>query len=111
MTISFTKADIDTAVWETNSEVELREDYSGRGMYGKNCWAVVGAPRNLADFEAQLAKTATIKQYDGALEGSVDVEAVLDVFMEKLTELRVRRYEDSMGMSQVWYYPSIKLED
>ena len=105
-----TKATVDTAIWETNSEVELRDDYSGRGMYGDTCWGVVGDERNLNQFETQLAKAATLEEYKN-LDNIVDAEEVLDLFSEKLEEIQNLRREDSMGMSRIYYYPKIELVD
>lgn len=104
-----TKATVDTAAYE--AEVDVRDDYSGRGMYGETCWGVVGVTDSLCQFENELAKAATVEQYDGALEGSIDVESVLEVFSDKLTDIRRARREDSMGMDRIFYYPSIELVD
>lgn len=107
--MELTKAAVDTAAFD--ADVELRDDYSGRGMYGEECWGVVGELDSLRKFELGLAKSQTVEQYDGALEGSVDVESVLEVFEEHLEAIQNRRRTDNMGMSYIWYYPSIELVD
>lgn len=107
-----TKATVDTAIWETNSEIELRDDYSGRGMYGDSCWGVVGDERNLNQFETNLAKAATLEVYKNHNSSDYpDPEEVLDLFAEKLGEVQAHRREDSMGMSRIYYYPKIELVD
>lgn len=107
--IEITKAAFDTAAWDT--DLEIRDDYSGRGMYGESCWGVVGELDSLRKFEVSLAKGQTAEQYKDAIDGSIDVEAVLDAFEEHLEDIQNRRRTDNMGMSYIWYYPSIELVD
>lgn len=107
MTKQLTKATVDTAVWEVG--VELRDDYSGRGMYGDSCWGVVGETDELQNFEAELAKAATLEEVGST--NDQNAEDVLETFMDKLAELRKYRREDSMGMSRIYYYPQIELVD
>lgn len=106
MALTLTKADIDTAAYESGAA--QRYDYSGRGMYSEECWAVVGNSAELAAFEAELAKAVTLQELG---TDDQNPEDVLDMFMKKLGGIRGRRREDSMGMNHVWYYPTIKVED
>jgi len=107
MDLNISKHDIDTAAME--SDVELRSGYSGRGMYGAECWAVVGDRAELTAFEQHLAKAATLNELNDT--GQYDAETAIDAYMEQLETVQNKRREDSMGMNHVWYYPSIDPED
>jgi hypothetical protein len=68
----------------TQLDVEVRTDYSGRGMYGDKCLAIVGDLRDLLRFAAELTQ-------------AIGVEDANDILG------RVR--SDSMGLSSVYYFP------
>ena len=104
MAKEITQEALDVALLESN--VELRESYSGRGMYGDTCWGVVGEVEELNNFERQLAKSATVDMW-GPVEG--DVEGVIEDFLGQLDEIESRRRIDSMGMNTIYYYPGIKI--
>lgn len=108
--IELKKSVVEQAAWDT--DVDLREDYSGRGMYGDVCFGVVGDTEDLERFETELAKAATIERLDGTVETSVgDVEGVVNAFVEELEIVRKFRREDSMGMSRIYYYPHFTVVD
>ena len=78
-------------------ELELREDYSGRGMYGSETVAIVGGDREFRQACCYAAGTI-----DSQPKNQEDPEDVfdLDQFCEKMAGLR----SDSMGRHDtVWY--------
>lgn len=79
----------DTAYLLEDEGGDLRDDYSGRAMYGKTTYAVTFDSRS--DFERALVRAA----YELGSKGSDDVEAVLN----DLDNLR----SDSMGLGIVVY--------
>lgn len=76
----------------------MRSDYSGRGMYGRTCLAIV------CDSVADLFRI--ILAADEAAEGDGLSES-LTRHVEYGGEIR----EDSMGRSTVWYFPQVTCED
>lgn len=93
-----------------NVDVELREDYSGRGMYGDTCIGVVGEHDELENFERELAKAATLDKYNG-LSNMAVAEDVIEDFIEELEAIAGQRRSDSMGMSSIYYYPRLTVTE
>ena len=78
-------------------ELDLREDYSGRGMYGNETVAIVGGDREFRQAICYAAGTI-----DSQPKNEEDPEDVfdLDQFCEEVAGLRT----DSMGRyNTVWY--------
>jgi len=80
---------VDTLSYD--QDVELREDYSGRGMYGNKCLAIV--TDNRTDMELPLV---FVEEIIGRLD--CDVERALAITREILPD-RV----DNMGRGYVYY--------
>lgn len=74
-----------------NLGADLRTDYSGRGMFGREC---VGfdTSRGALNFGLDLAKELVVHGKDG---------------MELLDELGTGR-EDNMGRDYIYYFPDIQ---
>ena len=70
---------------QMGGDVDIRDDYSGRGMFGEECLAVVGDNYTL-DVFLDAARYFGIK-----------------------ASLRTMQ-QDSMGLSSVYYWPHIKVE-
>ncbi len=68
-------------------DVEIRGNYSGRGMYGAQCFGIVCNVGNLALFCASLGSFAD------------DWDWVMSV------------RSDNMGRSTIWYWPDVRLVD
>lgn len=71
---------------QLGGDVDIRDDYSGRYMYGATCLAVVGDNYVLEVF------------LDAARYYGIDA---------RLGNMA----QDSMGLSQVFYWPSIEVEE
>ncbi len=68
-----------------DGEIAIKEDYSGRGMYGDTCFGIVC---DITDFAIFCASVGS--------------------FMDDWDWLgRVRT--DNMGLSTIWYWPGVKL--
>ena len=90
---------------EENHDIELRENYSGRGMYSKTTMAVIGDTEALAEFESTLALlTVTDDLYDTIPVSGMTV-------LEALTDMADIRHTDNMGLDKVVYYPSLKITE
>lgn len=92
-----------------NVDVELRETYSGRGMYGDTCIGVVGEQSELETFERELAKAATLEKY--GVDNMLSAEPVIEDFIEELGAIADSRRTDSMGMSTIYYYPRLTITE
>lgn len=90
------------------SDVELRENYSGRGMSGRTCIGVVGSRSDLDTFERELAKGIALESNDG---GPIYMDYAIDEFLDALDEVTTLSREDSMGLSTIRYYPYITVEE
>lgn len=69
------------------SEDNVREDYSGRGMYGSSCVGIVCDVGDLLVFAAALGSNADEWDWVGGA------------------------CSDSMGLSSIWYWPSVSFAE
>lgn len=75
--------------------LEVRTDYSGRGMYGKTCMAVVG--RDVDFWQFTLALGGEFATHDEGME-------MLDMMGDPPSR-------DNMGLSMVWYWPGLQFAE
>lgn len=92
---------------EIRDGIELDENYSGRYMYGEECWGVVSDEFTLQTFEVHLA--ILVSRTDARNE--TDFDAVAEGIMDAYVEIGNLRRRDSMGLSTIYYYPQIELAD
>jgi len=80
-------------------DLELREDYSGRGSYGSETYAIVGDEKSFR--QAICYAAGTLDQVNLAEHPDGESETIdLDQFCEEMASLRT----DNMGRySMVWY--------
>ena len=89
--------DIITTLCDFHDEDDIREDYSGRGMYGRTCLAYTGEDMILFTFRlaAELAK-----------EGEDDA----DLFtVEELLIMIGDPTVDQMGRGLIYYWPNVQV--
>jgi hypothetical protein len=72
-----------------NYELKFQDDYSGRGMYGKECIGVVGTWSDMYQFLLALGEDEDIRDLF-ALEGAPR--------------------SDNMGLDTVWYWPGLSAD-
>jgi hypothetical protein len=76
--------------------LSLREDYSGRSMYGKSCFGFVGTLREFSEFLVTLAQ----------------LEHEEDPYAESIAMgLAQSVCTDNMGLSTIFYFPGYHLEE
>lgn len=92
---------------------QVYEDYSGRGMFGKKCFALVGDEPPLGTILHFISCEFENRIYHGTDENSNeicmdhdDLSKILD-FMELM---RNTMASDSMGVQDVYYWPKIDVE-
>lgn len=68
-------------------DIEVRENYSGKGMFGQNCPGIVCDIATFALFCACLGAVADEWDWVGNVRS------------------------DSMGTSTIWYWPGVQLEE
>lgn len=102
--MEITKAQLQAAINKTeiNHEIELREDYSGRGMYGEEAWGVVGSVTALDEFEGNLAAYMLTED---PYFNPVSAFDLLNI----MVDIQDERQVDSMGLEAIYYYPRIEL--
>ena len=67
-------------------DLEVQTNYSGRGMYGRECFGLSGTRQQLWQAAMELA--------------AITVEDLLD-------SLAVAPSTDSLGHDEIWYWPNI----
>lgn len=77
----------------------LHMNYSGREMYGRTCFGVVGNLRDICKFFVALtAEVSNISDDDAQMER-------LDLVDELIDHMR----QDSMGLESIYYFPGCTL--
>lgn len=105
MTIQINRRQFDDLVVAINdaedNDVDVRDDYSGRAMYGSACIGYVGDEpvRFALELAAVIAGEAVGYYIDGS---KPDVDDIRDAF-EEIGSMR----SDSMGRSSIWYWPEV----
>lgn len=78
--------------------------YSGRGMYGDRCIAVIGGVRDLLSMWSGLHYMINVRRQDDAglaeIADSDDLERVMVM-------MGADAREDSMGLDKVYYFPNV----
>jgi hypothetical protein len=85
-------------LWDIlEDQFTLMPDYSGRGMYGRTCIALVGNTGDLLRFAAELAQIGDDTDTD------TDAADMLQIMADTVRT-------DSLGYDTVFYFPGITLE-
>jgi len=82
------------------SGADFREDYSGRGMFGKSCVGIVGG--NILEIVHEIVLCVS-----GEVSNLEEFQDEIGEILEELTNYR----EDSMGLDKIIYWPSIQFEE
>lgn len=82
------------AAWDADIDMDsgLRWDYSGRGMYGRTCFGIIGRLENYAQFLLSLA--------------AVDAEGA-----EIASALAERTATDNMAVDTIYYFPRVEVTE
>ena len=93
------------------TDIEVRS-YSGRGVYNRQCLAVVGNISELRVLIATVISEAHTSVFEAAIETESDIDKdQADAESNALIDLidQIMDYEtDSMGLSTVLYWPSVE---
>lgn len=84
-------------------DVEVREDYSGRGMHGATCLAIVTRD---TDGDAQSLGDILNAVYFMGLEMSIDEDDT-----DAITAILRSAQTDSMGHDTVIYFPAAQISE
>lgn len=88
------------------SESDLRTDYSGRSMYGRNCVALICTLTELCRFVAALGRLHAELYVEDLTDAEQRAAEDTEEFIASL--LRDVR-SDSMGLDTVWYFPHVEV--
>lgn len=102
------------AACHQHGEVEFRDDYSGRSMYGTECIGITGSMRDCQNVLGSLISQLTHDTFmsamnarDGAEEDAAyDFNDEVQSTLALLTSFEI----DSMGQDNIMYWPGIKAE-
>lgn len=91
-------------------ETAIREDYSGRAMYGQTCFGLtLNRDSDLAKLAVELGRQAAFVAEEAreADESSPDVDELFDNLGALFDNMR----SDSMGRGAIFYFPGWTLAD
>lgn len=89
---------------EQDGEVSFRNTYSGRGMFGKNCVALVGTRDQINRVIAAVIKEMNNLVVDAGMDGSEnELLSASEEFDENIDTL-LNYEQDSMGFDIVVYW-------
>lgn len=83
-------------------DVDVRANYSGRGMYGRKCVGITGGSSDLNSVLAEVAYNLaplTSEGYDGNQRLREDLETLFNYS------------QDSMGLDRIFYWPALSLQE
>lgn len=98
-----------TLLTEILEEIEVQDeqvrcDYSGRGMYGKTCFALVGGYATLTTFVAEVARRQGLFDATGDDSVNPDLFDALDAIVNGLAV-------DQLGHDLIFYWPRLVVVD
>lgn len=90
-----------------SDDLDVRDDYSGRGMFGENTYALVGAKRDFFGaigqaFESLIDEALLMDNDDESQSGEEDYNNLLDL-RDELVGYLPKIQMDSMGLDNVFY--------
>ena len=90
---------------DSEYDVSFRNDYSGRGMYGRNCVGITGSETGCMKLIAEVIKGAR-EELKTVLPASSDYEN--DTLFGELVDTLLNYDRDSMGRSIILYWPQLE---
>ena len=94
---------------DSEYDVSFRNDYSGRGMYGRNCVGITGSETGCMKLIAEVIKGAR-EELKTVQLGSSEYEG--DTLFGELVDTLLNYDRDSMGRSIILYWPQLEsIED
>ena len=94
---------------DSEYDVSFRNDYSGRGMYGRNCVGIVGSESSCLKVIAEVIKGAR-EELKKVQLGSSEHEG--DMLFGQVVDTLLNYDRDSMGRSVILYWPQLEsIED
>ena len=92
-----------------HGDVSFRNDYSGRGMYGRTCIGIVGTRANCQVVIYEVMRELIDRLYDVAVDGDEQEASNLRDEVHECTEQLIKQSrEDSMGLDLIVYWPNIE---
>jgi hypothetical protein len=118
MTIELAQSDFNQIM--ENARVKGRLDYSGRGMFGETCVAIVGSIQDLMRLTRELDRYATTltgmherysaDPYDSGIDAwELNTEEELDAVRGFQEVLESDLKQDEMGKELVFYWPGVQV--
>ena len=92
---------------ESSGEVSFRNDYSGRGMYGRQCVGIVSTTRECNKVIAAVINALMSSVSARALEGDSYKLTDAEQEFEQSVELLLDNQQDSMGYGVIIYWESL----
>lgn len=99
------------AACEDSGEVQFRNDYSGRGMYGKRCVGITGSMRECQRVMASVATALAQESFETAIdcdEGEENAAYDLNDQVQKGLDSLMSFRTDSMGLDVIVYFEDLE---
>lgn len=86
--------------------LEVRDDYSGRCMYGDRCFGFTGGPETITQFFGIMHRMAS-GEWDHTSDEADGISEEAEVFFGEEPSLSW----DSMGLDMIFYFPRVTVEE
>ena len=91
---------------EDSGEVDFRNSYSGRGMYGRQCVGIDGDSHTLRQVIAAVIKD--MSRAVASEECDEEVRMKMNEDFDRDVDILMNYSEDSMGMGRIYYWPELE---
>lgn len=99
------------AACEDSGEVDFRNDYSGRGMYGKRCVGITGSRGDCQRVIGEVLRTMVQELFDASIDCADGEENAAydlnDTVQENIDKL-MQQSMDSMGLDVIVYFERLE---
>lgn len=93
-------------------DISSRTDYSGRGMYGRNCVGIVGDAGDLVRFLREVApevEAESLTAEEGrAVQAKIDDDETGHTYALMISDEWYAMSVDNMGRDMIYYWPGIQ---
>lgn len=96
---------------DMGEEVSFRNDYSGRGMYGKRCVGITGSRGDCQRVIAEVLRQMTQELFDAAIdcdEGEENAAYDLNDAVQENIDKLMHQSMDSMGLDVIVYFERLE---
>lgn len=106
---------LEEAAEQTGGDVDYRNNYSGRAMYGARCIGLDGGSHQVMELISEVVNLLIQESYDASIDAETDEDRDAAYDLNNETQVAVSKLlkfkEDSMGRGVIYYWPEIQAEE